>query len=199
MVESLTNSLNGDPQFIWSLTNVPIDFGWNLIYLRIEQSSGEMFYSTPFKLTDIDSEKTSQITYKYKRTEQYQSIGFQMWFRTKSSRVNIENFYETSTEKNRTIAVQKNKTEFWETERMSIDNLINILDIIVLPYVYLNGIRTNCYESPEIPKPVAQENFGNMEFHLSLDYDDIFAPPKSQSGDFDQNDFLSNDFLIYLP
>ena len=45
MVESLTNSTNGNPQIIWSLTNIPLDFGFKLIYLQIEQSVGETFYS----------------------------------------------------------------------------------------------------------------------------------------------------------
>lgn len=196
-VESLTNSLNGNPQLIWSLENVQHDFGWGLIYLRIEQALGETFYSNPFKFTSINEELVSQITYKYKRTEEYQSIGAQLWFRTKSSNVTIQNYYETSTEKTRTTAVQKNKTEFWETESMSIDNLIKIMDIVVLPYVYLNGIRANCFEAPEIPKPTAQENWGNMEYHFSLDYDEIFIPPQVSAGDWLDADWLGDDFLIF--
>ncbi|MFS6687567.1 hypothetical protein WHK03_14455, partial [Staphylococcus aureus] len=61
MVESLINSTNGNPQIIWSLENIPIDFGWELIYMKITQVSGETFYSQPFKITSIDQEKTSQI------------------------------------------------------------------------------------------------------------------------------------------
>lgn len=197
MVEKITNSLNGNPQFIWSLTNVQHDFGWGLIYLRIQQSNGEFFYSTPFQLTAINSKYTSQVTYKFKRTDEFQSIGVQLWFRTKSSNVTIQNYYEVSTEKTRTTAVQKNKTEFWETQSMNIENLIKIMDILTLPYVYLNGIRCNCYEAPEIPKPQSQENWANMEFHLSLDYDEIYIPPQVSNGDFDNNDFDNNDFLIF--
>jgi len=47
MVESLTNSDNGNPQFIWSLKNIPIDFGFGLIYLKITQTLGDTFYSQP--------------------------------------------------------------------------------------------------------------------------------------------------------
>lgn len=199
MVDKLTNSLNGDPQLIWSLTNVPVDFGWDLIYLRIEQANGETFYSNPFKLTAIDSEKTSQIFYKYKRTEDYQSIGAQVWFRSKSLQTNVQSYYETSTENTVTTATQTNRTEFYETEMMSIDNLIKIVNVMKLPYVYLDGIRAYFFTAPEIPKPTSQENFGRMEMNLTLNYSDVYTPIQPQNGDFDSNDFDSNDFLIFIP
>jgi hypothetical protein len=43
---------------------VPFDFGYNLIYLEITQAIGETFYSSPFMITEIESEKTSQFHYK---------------------------------------------------------------------------------------------------------------------------------------
>lgn len=196
-VEKLTNSLNGNPQFIWSLQNVPIDFGWGLIYLRIEQALGETFYSTPFKLTAINEEFVSQITYKYKRTDDYQSIGAQLWFRSESLQINLNNYYETSTENTVTTAVQSNRTEFWETESMSITNLINIVNVMKLPYVYLNSVRTYFFEAPEIPKPTSQENFGNMELHLSVNSNDIYTPPQPARGDWLADDWLETDFLIF--
>lgn len=197
VVEKLTNSLNGNPQLIWSLTDVQHDFGWGLIYLRVQQSNGEYFYSTPFQLTAIGSEYVSQLNYKYKRTDEFQSIGVQLWFRTKTANVTIQNYYETSTEKTRTTSVQKNRTEFWQTQSMNIENLIHIMEVLTLPYVYLNGIRCNCYEAPEIPQPVAQENWANMTFHLTLDYNEVYIPPQESNGDFDENDFDENDFLIF--
>jgi len=196
-IEKLTNSLNGNPQLIWSLENVEHDFGWGLIYLRIEQAVGETFYSTPFKLTEINSEFTSQITYKYKRTDEFQSIGAQIWFRTESLQINLQNYYETSTENTVTTAIQSNRTEFWETENMSITNLINIVNVMKLPYVYINGIRTYFFEAPEVPKPVSQENFGNMELHLTLNPNDIFIPPQVSNGDWLNTDWLADDFLIF--
>src|SRR5687768_7039325 len=48
MVESLTNSINGNPQIVWSLSELIQDFGWDLIYLKITQALGETFYSQPF-------------------------------------------------------------------------------------------------------------------------------------------------------
>ena len=74
-VDSLTNSLDGSPQLFWSLTNVPFDFGYRLVYLEINQLIGETFYSSPFLLTEIESEKTSQFHYKDSKDDIYQSIG----------------------------------------------------------------------------------------------------------------------------
>lgn len=197
MVEKLTNSLNGNPQLIWSLENVPVDFGFGLIYLRIEQAVGETFYSTPFKLTSINEELVSQITYKYKRTDEFQSIGANIWFRTESLQINLQNYYETSTENTVTTAVQSNKTEFWETESMSISNLINIVQVMKLPYVYINGVRTYFFEAPEIPKPTSQENFGYMELHLTLNPNDVYIQPQPDNGDFLDTDFIEDDFSIF--
>jgi hypothetical protein len=196
-IEKLTNSLNGNPQFLWSLKNVPFDFGWGLIYLRIQQSEGETFFSTPFKLTAINEEFTSQITYKYKRTDAYQSIGVNLWFRSESLQINLQNYYETSTENTVTTAVQTSKTEFWETESMAISNLIKIVNVMKLPYVYLNQVRTYFFEAPELPKPTSQENFGNMELHLTLNENDSYQEAIPNKGDFLDADFDENDFLIY--
>lgn len=58
------------------------DFGYGLQYLEITQAVGETFYSTPFLLTNEESEKTTAVHYKSKRTDTYQSIGFKVWYRT---------------------------------------------------------------------------------------------------------------------
>jgi hypothetical protein len=48
-VDSITNDLDILPQLYWSLTNVPIDFGYRLVYLEINQLvERQTFYSSPF-------------------------------------------------------------------------------------------------------------------------------------------------------
>jgi hypothetical protein len=174
MVEYLTNSMNGDPQFIWSLTNVPIDFGYGLIYLEIQQIIGETFYSTPFLLTNYNKEKTSQFHYKQKRTDKYQSIGMQSWFRQPNQMITLTNYYETSNQKTVTSAITKNTTEIHVTEVMSINQLIRLVDIISSPYVYLEGIRSSLYTAPEIPKVKGDENFGTLTFEVTLNENDKY-------------------------
>jgi hypothetical protein len=197
MVESLTNSDNGTPQFIWSLKNIPIDFGFGLIYLKITQTLGDTFYSQPFKITAIDSEKTCQIIYKYKRTDPIQSIGVTAWFCEPDFLQELTPYYEVSTQSWVTASIEQGEVEYWRTEFMPKSLLIQLKTILGLPYVYINSVRANLKEAPEIPKKTSQENFGTMDFTLNFHPNDIYVQPDESNGDFIDSDFDPNDFLIY--
>jgi hypothetical protein len=171
-VESLTNSLNGDPQFFWSLTNVPYDFGMNLIYLEIKQSLGETFYSTPFLLTNEEKEKTTKFTYKIKRTDTYQSIGFQTWFRQNTKQTELTTYYEASTKQTVTQAVKTNKIAKYVSEIMDIDQIIALTDVLENPYLYIDGTRASLFEAVEVPEVTNQENFGSIKFNVSFNNND---------------------------
>lgn len=199
MVDSLTNSVNGNPQFVWSLTNIQTDFGWGLIYMKITQTLGETFYSTPFKITAIDEEKTSQITYKYKRIDLYQSIGVSMWYREDDIKLDLTKYYEVSTETSVNSVLQTNVIELWQTELMPRNLLIELIQKLKLPYVYVNNIRASLFDAPEIPKSTSQENFASLSLNLSFNYNDVFVDTTivSNQGDFIDSDWLNTDFLIY--
>lgn len=199
MVDSLTNSLNGNPQFYWSLTNVPFDFGYELIYLEMTQTLGETFYTNPFLLTDIDSEKTSQFHYRTKKTEPYQSIGLQSWFRQPTRNEELTPYYEASTRNTVTQAIKVNKLEKHFTELMSLDILNHLSDILICPYLYLNSVRISLFEAPKFPELSQQENFGKTEFLVSPNKNDVYqiVTQVSTLGDFLGTDFDAADFLIF--
>jgi len=193
MVESLFTNPNGDDQFMWSLTNIETDFGFGLIYLKITQALGETFYSQPFKITSIDAEKTCQIHYKYKKSEDLQSIGFTAWFLDDDCLQEIAPYYEVSTQSTVISALEQNDIEYWRTELMPRATLIQLKKILALPFVYINSIRANFYESPEIPRKTSQENFASMDFTLSFHPSDIYVQPVDDF-DFDEEDFDNEDF-----
>jgi len=196
-VESLTNSTNGNPQFVWSLKNITQDFGWGLIYLQITQAIGETFYTQPFKITNIDSEKTAQINYKYKRTDEIQSIGFSIWFDEPDFLQDLTSYYEVSTQSWVTASIEQGQIEYWRTELMPKSSLIQLKEILGLPYVYINFVRASLKEAPEIPRKTSQENFGSMSFIVNFHPNDIYTQPDEENGDFLNDDFLGDDFLIY--
>jgi len=198
LVESLTNSDNGNPQFIWSLTNIPIDFGFGLVYMKITQAVGETFYSQPFKITDIDSEKTCQINYKYKRTDEIQSIGFTAWFNEPDFLQELTTYYEVSTQSWVTASIEQGQVEYWSTELMPKSVLIQLKEILGLPYVYINTVRASLKDAPDIPRKTAQENFGSMDFTLNFHPNDIFKPAVPDNGDFIGTDWLNTDFKLYI-
>lgn len=197
MVESLTNSPNGKPQFIWSLTNITQDFGWDLIYLKITQSVGETFYSQPFKITAIEEEKTSILTYKYKKSEEYQTIGLTTWFREEDNLQELTTYYEESTKSTVSSELKSNDISKFETQLMPRYLLIQLKKILALPYLYVNFVRAYLYESPEIQNSQSQENFGFLKYILSLNENDTYKEPIASSGDWSSNDWDSNDWLIY--
>jgi hypothetical protein len=197
-VDSLTNDLTGNPQLFWSLKEIPFDFGLGLQYLEIAQAVGETFYSTPFLLTDEESEKTTQLHYKDKRTDIYQSIGFKIWYRTSDKKTELTTYYETSTRHTVPQAIKTNKIDIYKTEQVSIDSLIRLSDVLESPYLYVNTVRASLYQALETPKPTARENYGRMEVQLSLNESDIYEEAIASGGDFLEADFSAIDFKIYI-
>lgn len=197
-IDSKTNSLNGNPQLFWSIANVPFDFGSELIYLEINQAVGETFYTQPFLLTDYEKEKTTQFHYKDKRTDLYQSIGFQTWFRQADKKTKLTSYYEASTRNTVTQAVETNKVEIHVSEVMNKETLIQLTDVLESPYLYVNGIRCSLFEAVTIPELTQQENFANITFTLSPNKNDTYTPAQPARGDFSGSDFSATDFKIHI-
>lgn len=192
------NSDNGNPQFIWSLTNIEQDFGWELIYLQITQSVGETFYSQPFKITSQESEKTCQINYKFKETDEIQSIGFNAWYDDKDLLQEQTTYYEESTQSWVTASMEQGEVEYWRTELMPKYLLVQLKKILGLPFVYINGVRASLKEVPEIPRKTAKENFAEMSFTINFHPNDVFVQPEPSRGDFASTDWSMDDFYLYI-
>lgn len=184
-VDSLTNSLDGAPQLFWSLTNVPFDFGYSLVYLEIEQAVGELFYSTPFLLTNIEHEKTTQFHYKDSNEDVYQSIGLQTWFDEEDKKTELTTYYEVSTKNTVSQAIKTSKIELFRTELMPKSVLIGLTYLLESPILYVNYIRCSLFEAIDLPKKTSQENFIEASYTLSPNYNNNF---------FGQPDYLGIDY-----
>lgn len=182
LVDSLTNDVDGSPQLYWSLTNVPFDFGYRLVYLEINQAIGEDFYSTPFLLTEYESEKTSQFHYKDSKDGVYQSIGLQAWFDSEDKKTELTTYYEISTKNTVSQAIKTSKIEYFRTELMPKSALIGLTYLLESPVLYVNYIRCSLFEAIELPKKTAQENFTEIDFMLSPNYKDTFFGLADYSG-----------------
>jgi len=198
-VDSLTNSINGNPQLYWSLTNVPFDFGFDFIYLEISQIIGETFYSTPFLLTDINSDRTTQFHYKSTKSEVMQSIGIQSWFRQKQRNEELTQYYEVSTKTTTTNSQKLNKLFKYSTELMPLDTMDLFMDILSSPYLYMEKVRSFLFEVPKMPDMIGEENFGKFDYLVSQRADIIYKEPEPSKGDWLSTDWLSTDWLIYNP
>lgn len=189
-VDSLTNSLDGAPQFYWSITNVPFDFGYKLVYLEITQSIGEIFYSTPFLLTDIESEKTTQYHYKDSKDDVYQSIGIQSWFDEEDKKTELTTYYELSTKNTVSRAIKTNFLENYRTELIPKSVLINFTYLLESPVLYVNYVRNYLFGAVDLPQKTSQENFIEITYSLSPNYNDnFFGLPDYNGVDYGSADY----------
>lgn len=198
-VDGQTNSENGNPQLIWSLTNVPIDFGVKMIYLRIEQALGETFYSQPFLLTDYGKDRTTQFHYKEKVGDTMQSIGMKTWFRQPKKETELSTYYELSTHRTVTESIKTNLIEIHMTEVMSLEQLIKLSTILESPYLYINSFRAHLYKALEIPELKETQNYAQISFYVTVDEESVYTPEELSKGDWKDSDWSADDWFIYNP
>jgi len=146
----------------WTVTPTQ-DFGNDLIYLKFNNSC----FSSPFFITALDEDRCTKIIYKSLPTETYQSIGLKIWFRQKSRQSELTTYYESSTKNTVTQAIKTHNLEMYESEFMSIDDLILVADILESSYLYIDITRYSLFEAIKIPELTQQENFGKLKFTLA--------------------------------
>jgi len=157
--DSFSNSI-----FYMSITP-PVDFGNELIYLKLHNET--TYYSNPFYITALDEDRTTKFTYKNSTSNLYESIGLKTWFRQKSRQSELTTYYESSTKNTVTQAIKTHNLEMYESEFMSIDDLIMTAEILENPYLYIGSKRYSLFEAVKIPELTQQENFGKIKFTLA--------------------------------
>lgn len=181
---------DGMPQIIWSLTNIAYDFGYQFVYLEINQLVGETFYTSPFQITDNKSEFTSRFDYKAKNLDWYQSIQLQTWFRQKLNKDNLTTYYEISTRNTVTVATKTATIEKWQTELFNNELFVSFRNMLNSKYLYCNLIRCNLYEAFEIPTLEMDENFKDTDYTLSFNYKEILNENINEMTILEQLEFL---------
>ena len=80
---------------------------------------------------------------------------------------------------------------------MNRDLLIELINIHSLPYVYVDFIRSNYYEAPELEWSSGRQNFASIDYYLVRHNNDIYEEKGETKGDFASSDWLADDFYIY--
>ena len=151
--------------FYMSITPT-IDCYNDLIYLKFTYNDTS-YYTNPFYITAFDEDRTTKFTYKDLASNQYESIGLKTWFRQKSRQSELTTYYESSTRNTVTQAIKTHNLEMYESEFMSIDDLIMTAQILESPYLYIGSKRYSLFEAVKIPELTQQENFGKIKFTLA--------------------------------
>jgi hypothetical protein len=101
-------------------------------------------------------------------SNQYQSIGLKTWFRQKSKQTELITYYESSTGRTVNQAIKTKSLEMYESEFMSMEDLIMTAEILESPYLYIGSTRYYLFETVKIPELTQQENFGKIKFTLAV-------------------------------
>ena len=161
----LTIDVYATTPYYWSATPT-IDCSNDLIYLKFTYGSTN-YYTNPFYITSLDEDRTTKFTYKDLASNYYESIGLKTWFRQKSRQSELTTYYESSTKNTVTQNIKTHNLEMYESEFMSIDDLILTSQILESPYLYIGSKRYSLFEAVKIPELTQQENFGKIKFTLA--------------------------------
>ena len=177
---SLIDTFTGDITIITSefgtkaIEFVPtdFDFGNELIYLKLGYGASSFYYSNPFYYTSLDEDKTTEVSYydtsnEYNISDINSTINLKFWFRQKSRQSELTTYYESSTKNTVTQNIKTHNLEMYESEFMSIEDLIMIAEILEKPVLFVNDIRCSLFEAIKIPELTQQENFGKIKFTLA--------------------------------
>jgi hypothetical protein len=156
-------SLNGF--YYWAITPL-VDFYNELVYLKFTNGVNT-YYTNPFYITALDEDRCTKITYKQSLSSIEESVGLKVWFRQKSRQSELTTYYESSTKNTVTQNIKTHNLEMYESEFMSVDDLIMTAEILESPYLYIDNKRCSLFEAVKIPELTQQENFGKIKFTLA--------------------------------
>ena len=157
---------NSPKEYLWSITPT-VDFYNELIYLKFTNGITS-YYTNPFYITALDEDNVTKFLYKDLSINQYESIGLKTWFRQKSKQTELTTYYESSTGRTVTQAIKTKSLEMYESEFMSMEDLIMTAKILESPYLYIGSTRYYLFETVKIPELTQQENFGKIKFTLAV-------------------------------
>jgi hypothetical protein len=161
------SDINSDTSSIFYMSITPnVDCYNDLIYLKFTNGTNT-YYTNPFYITALDEDRTTKFSYKDLPSNNYESIGLKTWFRQKSRQSELNTYYESSTKNTVTQTIKTNNLEMYESEFMSIDDLILTSEILESPYLYIGSKRYSLFEAVKIPELTQQENFGKIKFTLA--------------------------------
>jgi len=182
-IDDVFDDNNGIPQIRWSLRGVTTDFGSRLIYLKITQTDGEIFYTNLFSITSDRSNFTTRFDYRASRYDQYSSVRLQIWYRQVKNQDEQNNYDEKSTSFTVTKNVLKRRPKRYFTNRLCNNLFERLADLLIQPYLYVRDdvksfvpTRSYLFEPFEIPELTADENFADTEFSLSAVLTDVYDP-----------------------
>jgi hypothetical protein len=130
----------------------------------VDENDYSYLYSNPFYYTALDEDRTSLIEYRDNFVDNRYRVSLKVWFRQKSRQSELTSYYETYTKNTVTKAIRSHDLDMYESEFMSLEDLIMTTNILESPFLAINGSRCYLFEAVKLPELKQQENFGKIKF-----------------------------------
>lgn len=175
-VTRIFQDLNGKPQIEWELRNVPFDFAYNLVLLKIQQGANEFFYTTPFYLTNDGSELTSRWDYQQDFNDTMLSCQLQVYFRDYDSALNLASYNRVADGKRRVQNIQNTEFERWKTQNVDKTFFKEFRNIFLSRVIYADLALAGLYDAFETPEIEFDQNFLESGFNITRDESQLYDP-----------------------
>lgn len=183
IIRNFQDPLTGLPQVEWQLNTANLDFGDQLIYIRLRLSLITYIYSSPFTIASEGSKYTSQWWYRQESSDNMLSIGLNMYFINRKSEHEVSNYPSLSTGYTTTGTSRLTPFERWITKVINNDIFEEFKKIFLFKQVYSHPynfsglpLRTRAFNALESKDPTADENFNDFEFELSRNPNFTYDP-----------------------
>lgn len=175
-ITRIFQDLNGKPQIEWSLNQVPFDFAYRLVLLKIQQGIDDIFYTTPFYLTNDGSELTSRWDYQQDFNDTMLSCQLQVYFRDYDSALNIASYNQVRNGKRTAQNVQNTEFERWKTQNVDKAFFKEFRNIFLSRIIYVDLALSGLYDGFETPAIEFDQNFLEASFNITRDESQLYDP-----------------------
>lgn len=179
-LRSITD-VNGIKQIYIRLKYLPLDYGANLVCLKIESTVGVgsfSYYSNPFLLTSLEYEKTSRVDYRVNRnyTENetvpsainypnvYQSARLSFYFNNYIEATEIESYYLITRSQDVISNVNENEHAEWVFEYADGWHWKRLSKALFRSPCYLNLVRNYPVDGMELTPREGNSNIAESTF-----------------------------------
>lgn len=175
-VVRIFQDINGKPQIEWSLNQIPTDYGYRLVLLKILQGVNDYFYTTPFYITSYNIEQTSRWDYRNSDDETMLSCQLQVFFRQPMSEMNIVSRNRIDTGRRVMDNIQNPEFELWKTQDVDKEFFKKFKNIFLSRQLYVDFQKTTLWEGIDTPEIEFDQNFLEANFSISRNENNIYDP-----------------------
>jgi hypothetical protein len=175
-VDRVFQDTDGKPQIEWSLKDVPFDFGYRLVLLKILQGVNDYHYTSPFYFTAYNAIQTSRWDYRNADNETMLSCQLQAFYRQPMSEMNVVSRNRIDTGRRVMDNIQNPEFELWKTQEIDKEFFRKFKNIFLSRQLYVDFQKTTLWEGIDTPEIEFDQNFLETNFSISRNENQTYDP-----------------------